>query len=160
MFPKTMTEYGHVLENDAIVVVKGRVDLRDDAPKIVAMEVIRPEIVLEGGPPVRIKVKLNALSDDKAARLKGILAEHPGDSPVYVHLEAPGEDHRAPPRRRRTSSTPATASSPSSASSSAPTASPDHSLALCEPGYPARGRSLPGEQLAALVAASPRFMGA
>ena len=89
VFPRTMTEYGHVLENDAIVVVKGRVDLRDDAPKLVAMEVIRPEIVLEGGPPVRIKVKLNALSDDKAARLKGILAEHPGDSAVYVHLEAP-----------------------------------------------------------------------
>jgi DNA polymerase-3 subunit alpha len=89
VFPRTMTEYGHVLENDAIVVVKGRVDLRDDAPKLVAMEVIRPEIVMEGGPPVRIKVKLNALSDDKAARLKGILAEHPGDSAVFVHLEAP-----------------------------------------------------------------------
>ncbi len=89
VFPRTMTDYGHVLEDDAIVVVKGRVDLRDDTPKLVAMEVIRPEIEIDGGPPVRIKVKLHALTDDKAARLKDILAEHPGDSPVFVHLEAP-----------------------------------------------------------------------
>jgi DNA polymerase-3 subunit alpha len=89
VFPRTMTEYGHVLENDAIVVVKGRLDLRDDSPKLVAMEVMRPEIAIDGGPPVRIRVKLHALTDDKAARLKGILGEHPGDSPVFVHLEAP-----------------------------------------------------------------------
>jgi DNA polymerase-3 subunit alpha len=89
VFPKTMAEYGHVLEDDAIVVVKGRVDLRDDAPKLVAMEVVRPEIVLDGGPPVRIKVRLQTLTDDKAAALKEVLAEHPGDSPVFVHLETP-----------------------------------------------------------------------
>jgi DNA polymerase-3 subunit alpha len=89
VFPRTMTDFGHVLEDDAIVVVKGRVDLRDDTPKLVAMEVIRPEIAIDGGPPVRIKVKLRTLTDERAARLKGILAEHPGDSPVFVHLEAP-----------------------------------------------------------------------
>jgi DNA polymerase-3 subunit alpha len=89
VFPRTMTDFKHLLENDAIVVVKGRVDVRDDTPKLMAMEIIRPEIVLDGGPPVRIKVKLHALTDDKAERLKGILAEHPGDSAVFVHLEAP-----------------------------------------------------------------------
>ena len=57
------------------------------------MEITRPELVLDGGPPVRIKVRLNALSDAKVGRLKDILAEHPGDSPVFVHLEAP----RRPP---------------------------------------------------------------
>ncbi len=51
VFPKTMADFGHVLEDDAIVVVKGRVDLRDDTPKLVAMEIIRPEIVIDGGPP-------------------------------------------------------------------------------------------------------------
>jgi DNA polymerase-3 subunit alpha len=89
VFPRTMADFGHVLEDDAIVVVKGRLDLRDDSPKLVAMEILRPEIAIDGGPPVRIKVKLQALTDEKAARLKGILAEHPGDSPVFVHLEAP-----------------------------------------------------------------------
>jgi DNA polymerase III subunit alpha len=84
-----MTDYGHLLEDDAIVVVKGRLDLRDESPKLVAMDIVRPEIAIDGGPPIRLNVKLHALTDDKAARLKAILAEHPGDSPVFVHLEAP-----------------------------------------------------------------------
>jgi DNA polymerase III subunit alpha len=89
VFPRTMTDFGHLLEDGAIVVVKGRLDLRDDSPKLVAMEILRPEIAIDGGPPVRIRVKLHALTDDKAARLKAVLGEHPGDSPVFVHLEAP-----------------------------------------------------------------------
>jgi DNA polymerase-3 subunit alpha len=101
VFPKTMAQYGHLLEDDAIIVVKGRLDLRDDLPKIIAMEVLRPELSVDSGPPVRVKVKLNALSDTKVAKLKDILSEHPGDSPVYVHLESPekttvlrlGDDH-------------------------------------------------------------------
>jgi DNA polymerase-3 subunit alpha len=101
VFPKTMAGYGHLLEEDAIVVVKGRLDVRDDTPKIIAMDVVRPELSVDTGPPVRVKVRLNALSDAKVGQLKDILSEHPGDSPVYVHLESPdkttvlrlGDDH-------------------------------------------------------------------
>jgi DNA polymerase-3 subunit alpha len=89
VFPKTMQQYGHLLEDDAIVVVKGRLDARDDMPKIIAMEITRPELSVDSGPPVRVKVKLHTLSDTKVGKLKTILSEHPGDSPVYVHLESP-----------------------------------------------------------------------
>jgi DNA polymerase III subunit alpha len=87
VFPKTMSSYGHVLEEDAIVCVKGRLDLRDDDPKIIAMEITQPELVLDGGPPVRIRVKRAALTNEKVERLKEVLRIHPGDSAVYVHLE-------------------------------------------------------------------------
>ncbi len=101
VFPKTMAQFGHVLEEDAIVCVKGRLDTRDDTPKIIAMEITRPEIVLDGGPPVRLRVKVGSLSEQKAERLETLLREHPGDSPVYLHLESPekttvlrlGDDH-------------------------------------------------------------------
>ncbi len=89
VFPKTMSQYGHLLADDAIVVIKGRVDQRDDIVKVIAMEVTRPELVLDGGPPVRIKVRINGLSDAKVTRLKELLSTHPGDSPVFVHLESP-----------------------------------------------------------------------
>ncbi|MBM3675800.1 MAG: DNA polymerase III subunit alpha [Actinobacteria bacterium] len=89
VFPKTMAQYGELLEEDAVVCVKGRLDAREESPKIIAMEVTHPELVLDGGPPVRIRVKLGALTEAKSHRLKEILAEHPGDSPVYVHLESP-----------------------------------------------------------------------
>ena len=89
VFPKTMAQYGDLLEEDAIVCVKGRLDTREDTPKIMVMEVTRPELVLDGGPPVRLRVKLGALDPAKTAQLREILESHPGDSPVFVHLEAP-----------------------------------------------------------------------
>jgi DNA polymerase III subunit alpha len=87
VFPKTMTSYGHVLSEDAIVCVKGRLDLRDDEPKIIAMEITEPELILDSGPPVRLRVRRAVLTNEKVERLKVILAGHPGDSPVFVHLE-------------------------------------------------------------------------
>jgi len=89
VFPKTMADYGHLLEDDAIVCVKGRLDQRDEQPKVVAVELSRPEIVLDDGPPVRIRARLATLDDARVSRLKEILREHPGESPVYVHLESP-----------------------------------------------------------------------
>ena len=89
VFPKTMAQHGELLAEDAIVCIKGRLDLREDAPKIMALEITRPELVLDGGQPVRIRAKLGTLSAGKVERLKEILREHPGDSPVFLHLESP-----------------------------------------------------------------------
>jgi DNA polymerase-3 subunit alpha len=88
VFPRTMTEHGHVLADDAIVCVKGRLDSREDTPKLVAMELKRPELVLDGGPPVRLRLNPGALSETRIARLRDLLAEHPGTSPVFVHFDA------------------------------------------------------------------------
>ena len=44
VFPKTMLQYGELLDADAIVVLKARVDGRDDTPKLMAMEIARPEL--------------------------------------------------------------------------------------------------------------------
>jgi DNA polymerase-3 subunit alpha len=86
VFPKTMQSYGELLAADAIVTVKGRVDGRDDTPKLMAMEITRPEVHLDSGPPVRLRVRVGALTDERVARLKEILTANPGDSPVFVHL--------------------------------------------------------------------------
>ena len=144
VFPRTMTDFGHVLDDDAIVVVKGRVDLRDDAPKLIAMEIVRPELVLDGGEPVKIKVKLHALTDEKAALLKAVSSDHPGDSAVFVHLESAREDHRAPPRRRL----PRRRRQRPLRRAPRPPRQGLHRLisflARCSAGYPPRGRSLGG----------------
>ena len=121
VFPKTMADHGHLLEDDAIVCVKGRLDRRDDQPKIVAMELTRPEISLDGAPPVRLRTALAKLSDDRVDKLTDVLRRHPGESPVFVHLERP--DHGPAVSPTTSESTPPTASSPSCASCSDPTAS-------------------------------------
>ena len=48
VFPKTMADYGALLDDDAIVVVKARLDMRDERLKLVCMEVSRPELVADG----------------------------------------------------------------------------------------------------------------
>src|SRR5438477_5896155 len=57
VFPKTMAQYGELLGEDAILCVRGRLDTRDDAPKVIAMELSAPDLVLDGAPPVRLRVR-------------------------------------------------------------------------------------------------------
>jgi DNA polymerase-3 subunit alpha len=86
VFPKSMADYGALLDDDAIVVVKGRVDMRDDRLKLVCMEVQRPELAVDGNTDLRISLPLHSLTDSTVDGLKRLLAEHPGDSPVYLHV--------------------------------------------------------------------------
>ena len=96
VFPRTMTEHGHKLEDDAIVLVKARIDKRDDMPKLIAMEIEVVEGVSDSATPFRLRVMPNRLTADLIAQLKEILLEHPGDHPVLLHL---GDDKvlRLPP---------------------------------------------------------------
>jgi DNA polymerase-3 subunit alpha len=81
-----MHELGHLLADDAIVCVRGRLDLRDDEPKLVCMELRRPELMVAGGETLHLALSAQALSDDRVERLKQLLADHPGDSAVYLHV--------------------------------------------------------------------------
>jgi DNA polymerase-3 subunit alpha len=87
VFPKTMAEYGALIENDAIVVVKGRLDTREEEPKIVCMEVSRPTLQ-RGEEDLHITLPLGVLTDAKVDGLKEVLSGHPGPSPVLLHVGA------------------------------------------------------------------------
>jgi DNA polymerase-3 subunit alpha len=84
VFPKTMADYGALLDDDAIVVVKARLDMRDERPKLVAMEIQRPELVADGLRDLRISLPLGTLTDRIVEALKRLLSEHPGHSPVLL----------------------------------------------------------------------------
>jgi DNA polymerase-3 subunit alpha len=68
------------------VILKARVDGREDQPKLVAMEVEPFEPTGGEAYPLRVKVASSALSEQVIADLKRLLAEHQGDSPVFLHL--------------------------------------------------------------------------
>ena len=89
VFPRTMTDVGHKLADDAVLLVKGRVDRRDDQPKLIAMEVEVFEGITDGAPPLRVKVAPSRLDQGTVDELKGLLNRFPGDSQVFLHL---GED--------------------------------------------------------------------
>ncbi len=86
VFPKVMADYGALLENDAVVVLRGRLDLREEQPKIVCIEVRRPVLEADGTEEVRIALPLGVISDTTVDRLKEILVDHPGQCPVMLHV--------------------------------------------------------------------------
>ena len=85
VFPKTMAEYGALIENDAILVVKGRLDTREEEPKIVCMEVSRP-LLHRGEEDLHIRLPLGVLTDRRVEGLKDVLSGHPGPSAVLLHV--------------------------------------------------------------------------
>jgi DNA polymerase-3 subunit alpha len=87
VFPKTMTEHGHKLEDDRIVLIKGRVDRRDDLPKLICHEVeVLDAEQLAQARPIRVRLPVDRIREETIAELKVLLVAHPGDSEVYLHL--------------------------------------------------------------------------
>src|SRR5205807_9024086 len=81
-----MRQFGALLEEDVAVCVRGRIDTRDDQPKLVCMGLTRPQLVPDDGPPLRICLPLSSLTDSLLGSLKQLLVDHPGPSPVYLHV--------------------------------------------------------------------------
>ncbi|HEY1739870.1 MAG TPA: OB-fold nucleic acid binding domain-containing protein, partial [Acidimicrobiia bacterium] len=86
VFPKTMLTVGNRLTDDAIAVVKGRLDKREDTPKLIVMELTIPELFGDSGPPVRVQVRAAGFDERRVNRLKDLLVAHRGDCPVFIHL--------------------------------------------------------------------------
>jgi len=87
-FPQTYQLYATTLAEDAVVVVRGRLDRREDVPKLVAMELNLPD--LSEGPrgPVVISLPTVRCTPPVVERLKEVLATHPGATEVHLRLQA------------------------------------------------------------------------
>ena len=85
VFPRTMSEHGHQLDDDAVLLVGGRIDNRDDEPKFLAnrLTYFEPK---SGPSELRLTVPSHQVSDKLVADLKALLSEHPGDAAVFLHL--------------------------------------------------------------------------
>jgi DNA polymerase-3 subunit alpha len=87
VFPKTMAEVGLMLADDAIVLVTGRIDAREDLPKLLARSVERVDLeALTEHPPFRIKVNPDRLTDHALDELRELIVEFPGESQVIIEL--------------------------------------------------------------------------
>ena len=87
VFPKSMLEHGHKLTDDTVVLVKARIDNRDETPKLLCTDLnVIETSELASSPPLRLRLPAATLSEQRIERLKRVLGDHPGDSPVFVHL--------------------------------------------------------------------------
>ncbi len=86
-FPNTYEVIGQYIAEDAIVVVKGRVDRRDDTPRIMAMDMSMPDVSSSAAnKPVTLTIPVTRCTPPLVERLKETLVLHPGDAEVHVKL--------------------------------------------------------------------------
>ncbi|WP_306214306.1 DNA polymerase III subunit alpha [Actinoplanes sp. RD1] len=86
-FPNTYEVIGQYIAEDAIVVVKGRVDRRDDTPRIMAMDMSMPDVTHNpDSKPITLTMPITRCTPPLVSELKDILVSHPGDAEVHVHL--------------------------------------------------------------------------
>src|SRR6185503_2551018 len=73
-FPNTYELVGQYIAEDAIVVVKGRVDRRDETPRLMAMDLSMPDItVADQSRPLVLALPVNRCTPPLVERLKEIL---------------------------------------------------------------------------------------
>jgi DNA polymerase-3 subunit alpha len=89
-FPATYAQVGIHLAEDAILVVRGRVDKREDQAKLIASEVTVPDLTAQatGGPrgPVKVSLAATRCTPPVVQRLREVLSAHPGTTEVQLHL--------------------------------------------------------------------------
>ena len=103
-FPKTVAEHGPMIREDAIVVLRGRVDHRGDDVKFIVHSLSEPE--LSEDRTVRVRVPASRLSTSVVENLKSVLTNHPGSAPVFIHMTSAedekvlrvGAEHNVEPR--------------------------------------------------------------
>jgi DNA polymerase-3 subunit alpha len=88
-WPSTYRVAHEVLLEDAVLVLRGRVERRDDAVKFTADAVTPPDLSEALGQPLIIRFAPGQLTPESIARLEGVLAGHPGAAPVAVEVVGP-----------------------------------------------------------------------
>ena len=88
VFPRTLMEHGHKLLDDQIVTVRGRLDKRDESRVGFMAQDIQVVEHLDGGdaPTLHLKLPATSLNELRIHQLRKILRDHPGESPVVLHI--------------------------------------------------------------------------
>jgi len=92
-FPQTYQLYATSIAEDAVVVVKGKVDRRDDVPKLIAVDLSVPDLSVDDTDPSRpfvVSMPVARCVPPVVEQLREVLRTHPG--PTEVHLRLRGRE--------------------------------------------------------------------
>ena len=90
VFPELYKSAGALVHQDAQIFVKGKINTRDDIPKIIAEEIVPIEEV-QARFTRSICIDLNTAGLDMGllTDIKGVLAKHRGATPVFMTFRDP-----------------------------------------------------------------------
>jgi DNA polymerase III subunit alpha len=87
-FPATYQACMALVVDDAVVLVKGRLDRREEVPKLVAMDVRAPDLPAEGQGPFIVSITEARCVQPVIDRLREVLRTHPGATEVHLKVQA------------------------------------------------------------------------
>ncbi|WP_280267625.1 DNA polymerase III subunit alpha [Nocardia wallacei] len=87
-FPQAFSVYGMDVVEDAVVLVKARVSVRDDRISLIANDLAVPDLSAIGmEKPLAVTIPTRLCTPDKIGALKRVLSSHPGTADVHIrHL--------------------------------------------------------------------------
>jgi DNA polymerase-3 subunit alpha len=85
-FPATYQSAAVHLVEDAVVLVRGRVDKRDETPKLIASDITVPDLSIGPRGPVTVSMPTPKCTPPVVERLKDVLRAHPGTTEVHLQL--------------------------------------------------------------------------
>ncbi len=90
VFPSVYKAAGTLIQKDALVFIKGKVDARDDVAKLLADEIIPlEEVPKRYTRMIAINLKTAGLGAEVLQEVRRILMAHKGNTPVYLTLQDP-----------------------------------------------------------------------
>lgn len=95
VFPRTLDRVRENIKEDALVIIKGRISIKDDEmPKIIC-ESIEP---LEKVNSSKIYIRVKDLNEGKGliSELKKMPEEYKGDTPIYIFTSKDNKNYRGP----------------------------------------------------------------
>jgi DNA polymerase III subunit alpha len=89
-FSNTYNQYALTLTEDRIVLIRGRVDKREDQLRFTALEMKSADVSAAPTGPLVITLPINQCTPPVVDRMKEILRSHPGKREVHLHLDENG----------------------------------------------------------------------
>jgi DNA polymerase III subunit alpha len=87
-FPNSYQLYATAIADDAVVIIKGKVDRRDDVPKLIAMDMTIPDLTTgtDGTAPIVLNLPVAKCVPPVVEQLRDVLRTHPGTTEVHLKL--------------------------------------------------------------------------
>ena len=88
VFPKTFEKYKSLIEEDEIVIIKGRVSIREEEQPKILCEDIKPLLKINSE-KIYILIENETMMKDALKKLKQNLSIYRGNTPVYLCTKQP-----------------------------------------------------------------------
>jgi DNA polymerase-3 subunit alpha len=85
-FPATYAQVGLQVVEDAVVVLKGRPQQRDDSVELIVSDLTLPDLSASPAGPVLVSLAPTRCTPPMVDRLREVLAAHPGTTEVHLNL--------------------------------------------------------------------------